>query len=145
MTTTRDEQAATDKAADEQAWRDIRDAIADVPGRAESGYSDRVIEAIRDAVVLRGAHDRAVRYEAWWANHRLDERVACERELTRARWDLDLSRLDRATAVLRLLAAPELRRSRTATHDERCWTRHAPCLAQRVAELLTDPLLGGES
>lgn len=89
-------------------------------------------------LVTPAAHTAAIKRETDWQHHWLTKAQAAEIEAGRLRRQIDVTAVDRAGAVLRLVA--DVYPSRTAKHDADCHTRHAACLAVKVREALTGEL-----
>lgn len=93
-------------------------------------------EAILSAsdVVSREDHLAAVKREIEWGNHRFEQLTEAQREVSHLRTLVDLGEAARTVGALNIChAVPNP--SKTATHNDECWTRHASCLAQRVLAL----------
>jgi hypothetical protein len=88
-------------------------------------------------LVTPQAHTAAIKKETDWQHHWLTKWQAADIEAGKLRRAIDLAAVDRARAVLRLVA--DARPSRTAKHDGDCHTRHAACLAAMVRAALLGP------
>lgn len=87
-------------------------------------------------LVTPGAHTAAIKKATDWQGHWMDKCQAAEIEAGKLRRALDLASLDRARAVLGLVA--DVHPSRTAKHDATCHERHAACLAVKVRAALLE-------
>ncbi len=83
-------------------------------------------------------HAAAIKQETDRQHHWMAKCQAAEIEAGKLRRAIDLAAVERARAVLRLVA--DVHPSRTAKHDENCHTRHAACLAVMVRVALTGEL-----
>ena len=101
-----------------------------------TGRHRRLAEEILAALPMVDTEylNAAVKRELDWQHYWTDKWQAADLEANRLRRLLNVTSLERVSAVSRLVHS--LSRSRTARHDDECWQRHPGCLARRISDLL---------
>lgn len=94
-------------------------------------YTTATTKAFRDE--LHSLVEAASQVDAQLAeaNRWASKATEAELEAGRLRQKLDVTAVDRVTAVLATVA--DVPRQKTATHHDTCWQKHPGCLAARIA------------